>query len=333
MRVIELMLGMVALLLFSACHSEKPVEEENSNAASAVPQTEITLQLNWFPEAEHGGYFHGLVSGMYSDAGLDIRILSGGPNTPVETQVVLGEADFGIVNADKILAVRQNDVNIVGLLAPYQKSPRCVIVKANSSIKSFADVQDVTFITNTTKPFFKFLKKKYEFRGVKTIPYRGGPATFMANEDCIIQGYVNSEPFVFEKNGVKTRQLMLYDEGFNPYTSVLVCSESLLKEKPELVKRMVKASQAAWKAYLKDPRKANAEISKRNPEMDAVILEKSSGALSQLMLTDEGATRFGMMVDHRWNALAASLHDIGVLKTKATDDEVNAAYTTQFIVE
>ena len=331
MKSILLALSVCALIGLNSCRSEKPETSATTDAPKAATGIPVKLQLNWFPEAEHGGYFHGLVSGAYQDAGLDVTIISGGPNTPVETQVVLGEVDFGIVNADKILAVRQNDVTIVGLLAPYQKSPRCVIVKDSSPIQSFDDVNGVTFITNTTKPFFKFLKTKYDFKDVKTIPYRGGPAIFMASEKCIIQGYVNSEPFVFAKKGVKIRQLMLSDVGFNPYTSVLVCSEHMLKEKPELVAKMVAASQDAWKAYLRDSSKANAEISKRNPEMDVEILQKSSDGLSQLMLTDEGATTFGMMVDHRWNELAATLYKIGVLEKELSADEIKSAYTTRFI--
>ena len=325
---IFLALSVCGLIGLTSCSSDQP---ETSGAPAAATGIPVKLQLNWFPEAEHGGYFHALVSGAYRDAGLDVTIISGGPNTPVETQVVLGEVDFGIVNADKILAVRQNNVTIVGLLAPYQKSPRCVIVKDSSPIESFDDVRGVTFVANTTKPFFKFLQRRYDLKDVKTIPYRGGPAIFMAKENCIIQGYVNSEPFVFAKKGVKTRQLMLADVGFNPYTSLLVCAEQMLKEKPQLVARMVAASQGAWKAYLEDPSTANAEISRRNPEMDVDILQKSSGGLSALMLIDEGATTFGMMVDHRWNELAATLHEIGVLERELSLDEIRAAYTTRFL--
>ena len=36
-----------------------------------------------FPEAEHGGFYAALVRGYYREAGLDVRILPGGPETPV----------------------------------------------------------------------------------------------------------------------------------------------------------------------------------------------------------------------------------------------------------
>src|SRR5690348_8486856 len=49
--------------------------------------TAVTLQLNWFPEAEHGGYFAALVHGYYREAGLNVRILPGGADTPVVQQV------------------------------------------------------------------------------------------------------------------------------------------------------------------------------------------------------------------------------------------------------
>ena len=39
----------------------------------------ISLQLNWFPEAEHGGYYAARLNGYYAEEGLDVELLPGGP--------------------------------------------------------------------------------------------------------------------------------------------------------------------------------------------------------------------------------------------------------------
>ena len=39
----------------------------------------VTLLLNWFAEAEHGGFFAALAEGYYAAEGLAVEILPGGP--------------------------------------------------------------------------------------------------------------------------------------------------------------------------------------------------------------------------------------------------------------
>ena len=62
---------------------------ESNEAASGNTNTEqlttdgksltpVTLQLNWFPEAEHGGYYAALVHGFFADEGLDVEIIPAG---------------------------------------------------------------------------------------------------------------------------------------------------------------------------------------------------------------------------------------------------------------
>ena len=52
------------------------------SSSSTTPETgtesgqrqKVTLALNWFPEAEHGGYYAALVNGHYEEEGLDVEI-------------------------------------------------------------------------------------------------------------------------------------------------------------------------------------------------------------------------------------------------------------------
>ena len=72
------------------------------DAVDAAP-TPVKLMLNWYPEAEHGGYYAALVHGFYREEGLDVTIIKGGPNAPVVPQTARGAVEFGITNADRIL--------------------------------------------------------------------------------------------------------------------------------------------------------------------------------------------------------------------------------------
>ncbi len=45
--------------------------------------TKIKLLLNWYPEAEHGGFYAAKADGIYEKYGLDVEIVPGGKSTVV----------------------------------------------------------------------------------------------------------------------------------------------------------------------------------------------------------------------------------------------------------
>ena len=326
---------MVATVLLVGCGKpeQKADPATQSPASPNLPQrelTKVTLALNWFPEAEHGGYYHAKIKGLYAKHGIDLEIIKGGPGTPVEIEVGTGRKDFGIVNADKILSTRAEGVPVVGLLAPFQVSPRCIIVRESSPVKTFDDLKNMTLIANPAKPFVKFLQHAYGLEGITIIPYKGGLATFLSTDNAAMQGYINSEPLILAERGERVRTLSLATAGFNPYTSVLVTSEKMITENSELVKGMVRASQTGWLAYLLFSAPANSEIQRQNSEIDTYVLEEGAKQLGPLMLTgDAKLTAFGTMTEARWAELQSQLVDCGAIKDSGKP--VSEAFTTEFL--
>ena len=211
------------------------------------PLTGVTLQLNWFPEAEHGGYYAALVHGYYREAGLDVKILPGGPDTSVLQQVGRRAATFGVVNADNILFGRAQQAPVVALMAPLQISPRCLIVHESSGISGFDQLRNMTIAMSASNAFSHFLRHKLPLPGVKIVPYPGNVAQFLLNRDYAQQAYVFSEPFVARKQGGDPRVLMLSDLGFSPYTSVLITNDAEVKQHPAVAEKMVIASIRGWR--------------------------------------------------------------------------------------
>lgn len=304
---------------------------DGGNATSTEPAlVPVTLQLNWYPEAEHGGYYAALVAGYYRDAGLDVTILSGGPETPVVQQVARQAAMFGIVNADNMLFARAQQAPVVALMAPLQTSPRCLIVHESSGITSFEGLKDMTIAMSPASAFTHFLQRKLPLENVRVVPYSGNVAQFLVNKDYAQQGYVFSEPFVARKAGGDPRVLLVSDLGFNPYTSLLFTSDALVAERPELVRKMVAASIRGWQKYLESPEAANERIHQANPEMDSDILAFGAEAIRPLVLTEESKQQgLGVMTAKRWQTLAEQLIEIGQLKP--ADAHVEQAWTSKFL--
>ena len=280
-------------------------------------QQKVTLALNWFPEAEHGGYYAALVKGYYQEEGLDVEIQPGGPGVPVIQNVATGRVMFGIANADQVLVGRNKEADVVALLAPLQMSPRCIMVHEKSGIRRLQDLKNMTLAVGSGKAYLEYLKTKVSLENVKLVPYPGSIAMFLKNEDFGQQGYVFSEPFVASQKGGDPHVLMVSEIGFNPYTSLLITRGQTIKQQQELVAKMVRASARGWRDYLQNPAAVNEHIHKVNPEMDLASLAYGVEAIKPLCLPAEmPAEQLGQMTSERWKTLADQLKEIDWIESE-----------------
>jgi len=292
-----------------------PAKNAGAGSGGSEPTLrKVDLQLNWFPDAQHGGFYAAVTNGCYAAEGLDVHIVPGGPTAVVIPKVVMNRVPFAVANADQILLARQQQADIVAVFASMQNSPRCIMVHESSGITKLEELHDMVLAIGDGKAFAEYLKHKLPLPGVRLVSYSGNVAKFLVDENFAQQGYVFSEPLVVRARGGSARALMVSDLGFNPYSSVVITSESLWKQDPELVRRFVRASQRGWQTYLQDPSRANAAILKDNPEMDAEILRDSVAIIQSLVLpADVPAQQLGTMQSQRWVTLESQLQAIGLL--------------------
>ncbi len=329
-----LLIVLSACLLSSGCESRSTAGKGSGGDIDAqgdgTSLTPVTLQLNWFPEAEHGGYYAALVHGYYRDAGLNVEIMPGGPDSPVVQLVARRKADFGVVNADNILFGRAQQAPIVALMAPLQISPRCIIVHESSGIRDFQGLRDMTIAMSPSNAYTYFLRRKLPLENVQVVPYTGNVAQFLVDRNFAQQGYVFSEPFVARKQGGDPHVLMVSDLGFNPYSSVLITNDELAKANPQLVRKMVAASVRGWQTYLAEPDKTNAYVHRVNPQMDLDILAYGAQTLAPLVLDPVAEQQgLGTMSRQRWQQLADQLIETEQLKPGRVD--INQVFSTQFL--
>ncbi len=270
----------------------------------------LTLQLNWLPEAEHGGYYQALAEKLFDQASFRLEIHPGASGMPVETEVASGRAAFGVIAADKLLQVQENGLKLRPLLAPIKHSPRCLVVRDASPVSGFDNLaQAKTLSLNSSLPFWKWLQHLHpELEKLSTVAYN--QQLFLGGQADLIQGYANSEPILFAAKKLKCRTLMVSDTGFDPYAAMLVCSEAYAVAQPEIVKAVTEAARSGWLSYLKSPAPAHALIARENPAA-AEHLEASAAALKAFC---DSGDKFGAIDPERMKTLADQLRQAGILK-------------------
>ena len=111
----------------------------------------------------------------------------------------------------------------------------------------------------------------------------------------------------------------------------MVTTTKLLADKPDVLKRFVRASMEGWKSYLKgDPFPGQCPDQGRQPE-DERRASPRIKRMNELKVVDGGDAAtigIGVMTDARWKATYDFMVDGGLLD-KAVDWK--KAYTTQFV--
>src|SRR6202167_4094945 len=226
--------------------------------------TKIVFQADWYPQPEHGGFYTALVKGYYKDEGLDVTILPGGPYVSMEQQVATGGAQFGMGSSDKTLESVSGGQPVIAVAATMQRDPQGIMVRKDSPIRTFADLNGHTVAIKPGSTWFEFLVKRFQLNNVREIPAMQNVANFVANPEYIQQAFATSEPFFAHQAGIETRILLTSDAGYNPYR-VMFTTKPYLEQHPDVVAKFVRASLKGWKDYLNDPTAAHAAIIKLNP--------------------------------------------------------------------
>lgn len=299
-------------------------DNSKQSASSTSGKDKVILQLNWFPEAEHGGFYAAKVHGIFEKYNIDVEILPGGKAATVPQELTVGRIQFGIINGDELVLSRESGVDIVSLLAPLQTSPRCILVRKDSGIEKFEQLSGLTLQLGAGQPFIEFLKSKGYMENVKVVPYQGGVGALVAGTGIGQQAYVFSEPLLAEQEKVPVNVLMVSEAGFNPYTSLLAVTKEYAQTNPDLVKRMVQACQEGWQKYLSDPAETNKYILTQNEHgLTDEALVYGIEKMKPLCINDTvPLEKVGIMTAERWEELVKQMAELKLIdpaKVKASD--------------
>ncbi|MEI9984904.1 MAG: ABC transporter substrate-binding protein [Aliidongia sp.] len=305
-------------------------------ATAARADDTVTIGTDWRAEAEHGGLYQALATGIYKKYHLDVTIRQGGPNLNQAQLLAAGRYDFSVQsNSFEPLNFVRAGVPVVTVAAAFQKDPQVLIAHpgaGNDTLEAMKG-KPVLISAASRENFWKFLVQRYGFTDAQIRPYTFNMAPFLADRNAIQQGYLTSEPYAIElATGEKPVTILLADQGYQSYAALIATTRATIDAKPDLVQRFVSATMEGWASYLKDdPAPANALIKKDNPEMtDAILAHAVDGMKQYGIVTSGDAATLGVgaMTDVRWQgffdfATAAGLY--------AKDLDYKKAYDLRFV--
>jgi NitT/TauT family transport system substrate-binding protein len=309
-------------------------------AGPAAAADKVVLMLNWYVYGEHAPFYYGKEKGIFAAENIDLDIQEG-RGSGITTQAVAAKtAHFGYVDVPTMMraAVKGAPVMATGVLL--QTSPMSVMGFVEKNIRKPEDIKGKTVATTLGDSMSQiwplFLKKT----GLKETDFKtvSGDATTKLNavingQADLLLGYVMDQSMkIKDATGRNVYAIKFADHGVNLVSSGIIVTRDLVKDNPDLVRRMMLASTKAVLAAVKDPKGAAASILKANPKGGKIETLTEGFELTIPLYADPtGKSKQPFLVsDPNMTDTVALMVEYGGLEAVAKDNP-RAFYTNEYL--
>ncbi len=310
-KIGQLTLG-TAVLTGVGCQRDSA---ETANASTSL--TRVELQLDWFPEPAHGGFYQAAERGFYAEVGLSVEILPGGPGGRPTQKVGSGQVPFSMGRSDDMMLAAAEGLPVLVVAALMQHDPQALLLHADNPVETFADLEGHAVMAYPGSAWIPYLQKRYDME-FDLQPMSFGLARFIADPDLIQACFVTDEPFRLREAGVAIKTLLLADSGYDPYR-VMVAHRPFAEANPETVRAFVAASIRGWIDYMEgDPSPAHERIARENDHMTPAQMAFSHTEMKSRQFVSGRSpvgNRYGHLDSNRLQEHADLLHQLGVLES------------------
>lgn len=311
--------------LFTGC-APKPV-------APATPE-KVTVLLDWTPNTNHTGLYVAKDLKYYEAEGLDVEIIQPSAGSAADL-VAADKAQFGVSYQEEVTFARtaETPLPIKAIAAVIQHNTSGFASSKAKNITSPKDFENHTYGgwgSPVEEATLKALMASVgaDYSKMKTADI--GSMDFFAAQSAgidfswIFYGWdgIAAELKNYPINYIK---LTDYDKALDYYTPVLITSDKLIQEDPELVKKFLRATQKGYQYCIDQPDKAAEILMANAPELDKALVLASQKYLAKEYAA--GGT-WGVMKESVWQNYAKWLEDRKLIPKPLNTTE---AYTNDYL--
>lgn len=293
------------LILIAGCMAGCGGTETNHKATGQ----KVTVMLDWFPNTNHTGLYVAKDKGYFAEEGLDVDIVQ--PSEGGNPQLIAaGKGDFAVSYQEEVTVARSQDVPVVAIAAVIQHNTSGFASPADRNIKTPKDFEGKTYGgwgSPSETAMLKVLMAKYGADVNKVNIVNIGSSDFFAaiqkNIDFswIFSGWTGVEA---KEKGINLNYISLRneDKAFDFYTPVLIASEKMIADNPDLVQKFMRAVSKGYQFAIDNPDEASQILIKNVPELDKNLVAQSQAYLAGEYKSD--ANRWGEMKTEVWKEYA-----------------------------
>ena len=234
----------------------------------------VSFRLNFNPNAEHAPYYLGKKKGFYAEQGVDLNILPGTGSATAVKLVGAGDSMFGVAVADAVTVGRAQRVPVVSLGVLLQRSPTVLASLKAKNITKPTDLYGKKVGTNPQSTVYAFWRAFVKLNNldeskITEVAVSGSVVGPLLAGSIDASGLLlTNEVVIIESRGQALNVMNYADYGVKSYGQTVFTSDKLLKENPELAKRVALATFRSWTYTLAHVDEAIDALAEAVPETD-----------------------------------------------------------------
>lgn len=287
----------------------------------------IRMQLGWLASNGLLGEVVAIKKGYYTDAGVKLDIVPGGPNVDGVAGVASGQSTLGqISSSPSVMLARSAGMPVKAIAAGYQKHPFAYFSRKGKPIATPKDMVGKTIATQPTA--FILLRALLAKNGIPedqvTMVNMGSDMNqLITGQADAVTGWLTNIN-ALKVLGDDRVDLTLWDGGLQLYANVYYTTDDQLQNHSDELTRFMGATAKGW-GYARDNQEEAVEILvEAYPNLDKASELEAIGPLMQFVFNDvTAANGWGTMTAANWEAQLKSYADLGQFKgTVPTVDDV-----------
>ena len=301
--LIAVVLGLAASL--AGCGEKK----EAVTGSPSSPQ-QLSLMLDWFPNADHVGIYQALAEGDFTKAGLDVHVQI--PSDPADPLRLLaaGKVDAAISYEPEVLLARDQGLPLVSVAAIVQEPLTSIVSVGSKHITSPAQLRGKR-VGDAGIP--------YQHAYLQTILARAGvpassvkeinvgdnlvPAMLSGRVDATLGAFWNYEAIQLAQLHKHPNVIHMQDVGVPTYDElVVVVRKDTIVNHPDMVRRFVQALARGYESVRRNPQAAVTNLVHASPGLDPKLQLASVRATLPAFFPSNSADPWGWQDPNQWNA-------------------------------
>lgn len=274
----------------------------STNRAAATDT--VRYVLDWFPSGEETYPYVATKEGFFAQEGLQVTIAVSRGSSDAITRVASGTADFtGAAIGSLMTAAAENHVPVKAILSIYSKPPDATFTVKGSGIDSVKDLVGrsvVTGIFTSSNELWPVLATLNGIDPAKVKITKVDPNTIAAllatgKFDASIN-WVSAAPGtedVLRKAGKELVVLPWSNYGLEGYGFSLMTSQKNIAERPDVVRRFVRAYNRAVLFNIQHPDQAARDLHSMVPDADVASAAEEVRATIPL-IKNEVSGKYGI---------------------------------------
>jgi putative hydroxymethylpyrimidine transport system substrate-binding protein len=244
-----------------------------SGAEPGAPKG-ATLVLDFVPNAVHTGIYAALATGLYRDAGVDLKVQAPGESTDAPKLLGAGKVEFAILDIHDLGIAREKGIPLVGVMPIVQRPLAAVIARGDGPVRSPRDLEGERVGVSGLPSDEAVVDSEVEADGGDpgkvdevTIGFTAVPSLAAGKVEAAT-GFWNAEAVALREKGVPIRVFKVNRFGAPPYPELVLCtSEALLKSDPDLVDAVVSATRRGYELTEESPEEALGDLLAANKSL------------------------------------------------------------------